>query len=152
MTYSVHNKLGYVTSNHMDQWWQKTTEGIVVDRENGTVSGTIPAEAAGYYINLEFIVDGVSCESSSTYTVVDNLEVTNLQAQSGYSFRVDCQGANGFTGKLIAALYYGDKLESVQILDVAKTQTVTFDKSGCDTFKVFWWDDLTNLNIKGRMV
>lgn len=152
MTYSVHNKLGYVTSNHMDQWWQKTTEGIVVDRENGTVSGTIPAEAAGYYINLEFIVDGVSCESSSTYTVVDNLEVTNLQAQSGYSFRVDCQGANGFTGKLIAALYNGKKLEGVQILDVAKTQTITFDKSGCDALKVFWWDDLTKLNIKGRMV
>lgn len=49
MTYSDHEKYG-VVSSFMDQIWQ--TLPLEYDKETHTVTGTVPEEAAGYYIEL----------------------------------------------------------------------------------------------------
>lgn len=71
MTYSINHKFGENNPNYcLDQTWYKTKENILVDKAAGTVTGTIPETAAGYYIDLEFTVDGVDCVSSSIYIEV----------------------------------------------------------------------------------
>ncbi len=75
MSYSRHDKfengLNYV---YLDQFWQTADEGIEVDVETGSVTGTVPEEARGYYINLSFAIEEGSdeiMEVSSVYVALE---------------------------------------------------------------------------------
>lgn len=65
MTYSRHKKYGY-EDTFMDQEWQ--TADLTV--KEGTVTGSVPAKAKGYYIELTTEIAGKSYVTCSVYTVV----------------------------------------------------------------------------------
>ncbi len=71
MTYSKHNKFGWGNYVFLDQKWQKTRSWLKVDKTTGTVSGTIPEEAKGYYIELQYKVSKKVCQTSSVYVPLD---------------------------------------------------------------------------------
>lgn len=67
MSYSVFDKFDWGNSyTFLTQYWQTSTTAVTVD-ENGTLSGTIPSEAKGYYLNVSFSVDGVNSQVSSVF-------------------------------------------------------------------------------------
>lgn len=73
MSYSKFDKFGWGNSYmFLTQKWQKTRSWLTVDKTTGTVSGTIPAEAKGYYIELQYKVDKQVCQSSSIYVALDD--------------------------------------------------------------------------------
>ncbi|MBE6650034.1 MAG: hypothetical protein E7613_01850 [Ruminococcaceae bacterium] len=72
MTYSTFDKHGWGSYKFLTPYWQTNTTCLTVDKETGRVSGTIPADAAGFYINLVYTIEGTSCETSSIYIPVDN--------------------------------------------------------------------------------
>lgn len=74
MSYSKHNKFGWGNYMFLDQNWQKTRDNITVDKKTGMVTGTVPEDAKGYYINLSFKAKkGVNerTEVSSVYVPLD---------------------------------------------------------------------------------
>lgn len=71
MSYSIFAKFGTNAYKYLDQYWQTNTTCLTVDKETGRVSGTIPADAAGFYINLVYTIEGTACETSSIYIPVD---------------------------------------------------------------------------------
>ncbi len=71
MSYSKHDKFGWGSYVFLDQKWSKTRSWLKVDKTTGTVSGTIPEEVKGYYIELQYKVSKQVCQSSSIYVPVD---------------------------------------------------------------------------------
>lgn len=71
MSYSVYDKFGWGAYKFLDQAWQTNTTCLTVDRETSTVSGTVPADAAGFYINVVYKLEGETCETSSIYIELD---------------------------------------------------------------------------------
>lgn len=71
MSYSVFAKFGTNAYKYLDQYWQTNTTCLTVDRATSTVSGTVPADAAGFYINVVYTLEGSTCETSSIYIPVD---------------------------------------------------------------------------------
>ena len=63
MTYSNYDKFGTGTSTYMDQIWQ-TAELSVIDH---TITGCIPTEAAGYYIEVKTTINGIEYITTSPY-------------------------------------------------------------------------------------
>ena len=51
----------------MDQVWQ--TSSLTV--ENGKVTGSVPSDAKGYYVELKTTIDGKQYVTCSVYTTVD---------------------------------------------------------------------------------
>ncbi|MBE6701129.1 MAG: hypothetical protein E7582_04485 [Ruminococcaceae bacterium] len=49
---------------------------LTVDTENGTLKGTVPEDAKGYYVNLKFDVEGQSLYSSSIYVEIEDASKT----------------------------------------------------------------------------
>ncbi len=77
MTYSVFDKFGWGAAyKFLTPYWQTDTTCLTVDREAGIVSGTIPADAAGFYINIVYTIEGETCETSSIYIPTDNETTT----------------------------------------------------------------------------
>ena len=64
MTYSNHYKHG-TTNTFMDQEWQ--TLDLTVS--NGTVTGEVPIEARGYYIEITTTINGTQYVTTSSYIV-----------------------------------------------------------------------------------
>lgn len=72
MSYSKHDKFNWGTSYvFLDQKWQKKRSMLTVDKETGTVSGTIPEEVKGYYVELQYKVDKKVVNSTSVYVALD---------------------------------------------------------------------------------
>ncbi len=72
MSYSSFDKFNWGTPYvFLTQTWQTNTSCLTVNRSTGTVSGTVPADAAGYYISISYKIDGKKCESSSVYVTLD---------------------------------------------------------------------------------
>ncbi len=70
MSYSTFDKFGWGNSYpFLTQYWQTSTSAVTVD-ENGLVSGSIPQEAKGYYLNIVFEIDGKESQVSSVYVEV----------------------------------------------------------------------------------
>ncbi len=67
MSYSEHDKFGKGVRMYLDQHWQSSPACLEVDIENGTVTGVIPEDAKGYYVQLMFFSQGEMCYSSSPY-------------------------------------------------------------------------------------
>ncbi len=67
MSYSVHNKFGWGSYMFLDQVWQTNTTCLTVDRETSTVRGIVPEDAAGFYVNIVYKLEGETCETSSIY-------------------------------------------------------------------------------------
>lgn len=68
MEFETFDKYGRGTPlNFLTETWKSDTTCLTVDRETGVVSGTVPADAAGYYINVNYTLEGEKCESSSIY-------------------------------------------------------------------------------------
>ena len=63
-TYSRHQKYGY-TDTFMDQVWQISS--LTYDKASGKVTGTVPAEAAAYYIEVTSAVDKVTVVTCSQF-------------------------------------------------------------------------------------
>ncbi len=72
MSYSAHDKFNRgVNYVYLDQKWKNTRSWLTVDRENGVVSGTIPDNVSGYYIQLMFKTENTKNYSSSIYVELD---------------------------------------------------------------------------------
>ena len=71
MSYSKHDKFGWGSYTFLDQKWQRKRSYLKVDKTTGTVSGTIPEDVKGYYIDLQYKVDGKVVNSMSTYVALD---------------------------------------------------------------------------------
>lgn len=71
MSYSKFNKNGRGEYVFLDQSWQKTRSWLKVDKETGTVSGTIPDDVKGYYIDLQFKTEKSRNNSSSVFVSLD---------------------------------------------------------------------------------
>ncbi len=71
MSYSVYDKFGWGSQCYLDQEWQKDKTSLTVNRDDETITGTVPEDAAGYYIQVNFILDGSKCNSSSIYVALD---------------------------------------------------------------------------------
>lgn len=71
MSYSKHDKFGWGSYVFLDQKWQKTRSWLTVDKATGTITGTIPEEAKGYYIDLQYKVDKQIVNSCSIYVALD---------------------------------------------------------------------------------
>ncbi len=71
MSYSKYNKFGWGEYLFMDQTWQSDSECLTFDRESSVVSGTLPQNAKGYYINVFFSVGESPCQISSVYVPVE---------------------------------------------------------------------------------
>ena len=63
-TYSQKMKYGY-SSTFMDQEW--LTAPLTYDEAENTITGSVPAEAAAYYIEVTSVVNGVPVVTSSEY-------------------------------------------------------------------------------------
>ncbi len=70
MTYSTYNKYGSGEHEYLNEEW-KSFDGLTVDKGTSTVSGNIPEDAYGYYINLSFNIGETPCEVSSVYTEIE---------------------------------------------------------------------------------
>ena len=71
MSYSEYDKFGKGVNMYLDQEWKKNQTCLKVDVETGTVTGTIPEDAKGYYIQLFFFSQGESSFSSSSFVNVE---------------------------------------------------------------------------------
>ena len=71
MSYSEFNKHNAGVKMYLDQYWQFAEDCLTVDTEAGTLTGTIPEDARGYYINVSFNVGETPCRSSSIYVAVE---------------------------------------------------------------------------------
>lgn len=67
MTYSVQNKFGVGSNVYMNQTWQNKALNI----SNGRISGTLPAEAKGYYIEIISEIGGKQYVTTSGYVTVE---------------------------------------------------------------------------------
>lgn len=67
MSYSNYNKFGYGKAMYLDQTWFKSTKFLTVDTETGVISGTLPEKVKGYYVDIQYEVDGQNIHSSSIY-------------------------------------------------------------------------------------
>ena len=72
MSYSKHDKFGWGSYVFLDQKWQKKRSMLTVDKATGTVSGTIPQEVKGYYIELQYKVDKQVVTSTSVYVALED--------------------------------------------------------------------------------
>lgn len=72
MTYNRNDKHGKGSNFWcLDQPWQTNDTCLTVDSETGVISGVIPDEAMGYYIQLSYSIDGSKYEVSSLYVSVN---------------------------------------------------------------------------------
>ena len=71
MSYSKHNKYGQGVNNYLDQTWNKLTDVLNVDMDTGVITGTLPNEVKGYYIDVQYNVDGSTVHTSSLYVPVE---------------------------------------------------------------------------------
>ncbi|MBE6651093.1 MAG: hypothetical protein E7613_07250 [Ruminococcaceae bacterium] len=71
MSYSKHDKFGWGSYTFLDQKWERKRSYLTVDKTTGTVRGTLPEEVKGYYIDLQYKVNGKVVNSMSTYVAID---------------------------------------------------------------------------------
>ncbi|MBR6633353.1 MAG: prolyl oligopeptidase family serine peptidase [Clostridia bacterium] len=71
MDYKKWEKFPGKNYTYLTSYWETDSTCLTVDRETGVVSGTVPADAAGYYVNVNYTLEGEKCESSSIYVAVE---------------------------------------------------------------------------------
>jgi len=70
MTYSLHNKFGRKEHTYMDQTWNVIS--CEIDPDTHQVTGVLPADAVGYYLEIKTLIDDKEFIVTSGYTVISN--------------------------------------------------------------------------------
>ena len=70
MTYTVFDKFGWGNAYpFLTQTWQTSSTAVTVT-EDGRLTGSIPEDVKGYYVNVEFSIGGVNSQVSSVFTEI----------------------------------------------------------------------------------
>lgn len=119
-------------------WWSSSDSNVVRVDQNGTIT----AVSAGTAV-ITAAVKGKSAEC-----VVTVPGIAKALCDFGATTNVTVNTGGDTQGVIIIALYdSGKKLTGIRVCNVSDTLNESFE-NGCDTVKIFWWEDVGGMKPK----